>query len=181
MLQQPCKDIQRTLEHITNHIEQVVTLNQNGTPATIAVSKMETPSGAYTFRLCGICRPVDVVTLIKRAIGEAYVHKSVERGDGTVDVVIMAEAFDRDTFLQASNMYEEYERRKTINSNANDEESDDSSSDDKYKKKRSSSRTNSGDAYVTRLTGATIFVVLLVGMFVVGPFIGWMGWFKQHA
>jgi hypothetical protein len=105
--QPPCQDIQQTLTHIRAHIAQVLTLEHKGAQV-VDVSKRETPTGAYTFRLSGVVRPDTAVSSIKKAIGDSYVQNHVDRGYGTVDIVILAEAFDRDTYAQASNLFNNY-------------------------------------------------------------------------
>lgn len=133
--QQPCQNIQKTLDHISAYINQSLNIHHNGA-RVVNVSKMERPQGAYQFRISGVTQTEMVTTCIKRAIGEQYIHKNFDRGFGTLDIIILAEAFDRDTFSQANNLYTSFLTQRNIATNGSYDENDEYGQKNKKKSKR---------------------------------------------
>jgi hypothetical protein len=179
MHQQPCQDIQQTLGHITAHINQSLTIHQTGAQVA-SVSKMETPQGAYTFRISGVTRPEDAVDLIKRAIGDSYIHKSLDRNFGTLDIVILAEGFDRETYAQADNLFKNFQtHQRTLATNGYDdyEESDEYEPSHKKKSNALAKRKNKFASF--ELDQSKMFfaclIILVLGLYVVGYVSKWLG------
>lgn len=102
-----CKDIRQTLHNIGTHITHLLSQQQQGSSLSDVV-KMENPPGAYIFRLINIRQPESTVELIKRSLGESYVQRWADKNYGTIDLVILAERYDQDTYAHATSLYSAY-------------------------------------------------------------------------
>ena len=167
-----CKDIHQTISNISTHISELLNVQRHGA-ALKEVFRMENPVGAYTFRLVRVNQTEATVELIKKSLGSDYVAKWTDKTYGTVDIIILAEKYDQDTYSCATDLYSAFKKETAANkSRSNGDDNDESDDYDDYDddNKHKGKKKNRRDGSFTKHVGLNVFMCA-------GVFLALLVWF----